>query len=74
MSWSPQQDAALRRVREWLADKHGPQIFRLFGYAGSGKTTLAREVETIAAWMRKQQSSAANDNTPTHAERVTVIV
>lgn len=44
MSWSPQQDAALRRVREWLADKHGPQIFRLFGYAGSGKTTLAKEV------------------------------
>lgn len=44
MSWSPQQDAALRRVREWLADKQGPQIFRLFGYAGSGKTTLAKEV------------------------------
>lgn len=44
MSWSPQQDAALKRVREWLADKNGPQIFRLFGYAGSGKTTLAKEV------------------------------
>jgi exodeoxyribonuclease-5 len=41
MEWSPQQDEALTRVHQWL--KHGsPQIFRLFGYAGTGKTTLAR--------------------------------
>lgn len=41
MDWSPQQDAALKAVGEWL--KRGDrQIFRLFGYAGSGKTTLAR--------------------------------
>jgi exodeoxyribonuclease V len=43
MAWSPQQDAALQAVGAWL--KRGePQVFRLFGYAGSGKTTLARAV------------------------------
>ena len=41
MEFSPQQDEALRAVARWL--KAGrPQIFRLFGYAGTGKTTLAR--------------------------------
>ncbi|KRE23875.1 ATP-binding protein [Bosea sp. Root483D1] len=43
MSWSPQQDAALAAVADWL--KVGsPQLFRLFGYAGTGKTTLARHL------------------------------
>ncbi|WP_337846780.1 AAA family ATPase [Sphingomonas sp.] len=44
LRWSPQQDAAIRDVRAWLADKSGPQVFRLFGFAGTGKTTLAREL------------------------------
>ena len=43
MAWSPQQDAALKAVSAWL--KHGgPQVFRLFGYAGTGKTTLAKQI------------------------------
>jgi exodeoxyribonuclease-5 len=43
MNWSPQQDDALRAVSDWL--KSGsPQLFRLFGYAGTGKTTLARHI------------------------------
>ncbi|SFK32961.1 ATP-dependent DNA helicase [Methylocapsa palsarum] len=43
MTWSPQQDGALKAVSEWL--KRGePQVFRLFGYAGAGKTTLARQL------------------------------
>jgi exodeoxyribonuclease V len=43
MEWSPQQDAALKAVGLWL--KRGEaQVFRLFGYAGSGKTTLARTI------------------------------
>jgi exodeoxyribonuclease-5 len=42
MTWSPQQDAALKAVATWIRNKRGPQVFRLFGYAGSGKTTLAR--------------------------------
>ncbi|HYF52779.1 MAG TPA: AAA family ATPase [Salinarimonas sp.] len=41
--WSPQQDAALTAVAEWLK-RGSPQVFRLFGYAGTGKTTLARHV------------------------------
>ena len=41
MEFSPQQDAALKAVARWLKDGQ-PQIFRLFGYAGTGKTTLAR--------------------------------
>lgn len=42
--WSPQQDWAIKAVRAWLADPSGPQIFRLFGFAGTGKTTLAQEL------------------------------
>ena len=41
MQFSPQQDAALTAVARWLKGGEG-QIFRLFGYAGTGKTTLAR--------------------------------
>lgn len=44
MSWSPQQDAAIKSVQAWLSDPHAPQVFRLFGYAGSGKTTLAKHL------------------------------
>lgn len=44
MSWSPQQDRAIADVRAWLKDPHGKQVFRLFGYAGTGKTTLAKEL------------------------------
>src|SRR5215213_6787338 len=47
-SFSPQQGAALKSVSEWLNAKPGrngtPQVFRLFGYAGTGKTTLARHI------------------------------
>jgi len=39
--WSAQQDAALKAVSRWLKDKNGPQVFRLFGWAGTGKSTLA---------------------------------
>ncbi len=39
--WSPEQDAALTGVADWLKEPD-QQIFRLFGYAGTGKTTLAR--------------------------------
>lgn len=39
--WSPQQSSALDAVATWLADPFADPIFRLFGYAGTGKTTLA---------------------------------
>jgi len=41
MEFSPQQDEALKAVARWLKSGRS-QIFRLFGYAGTGKTTLAR--------------------------------
>jgi len=44
MSWSPQQDAAIRDVAAWIKDPSGKQTFRLFGFAGTGKTTLAKEL------------------------------
>jgi ATP-dependent exoDNAse (exonuclease V) alpha subunit len=47
MQWSPQQDEALKAVARWL--KAGDrQVFRLFGYAGTGKTTLARHIAESA--------------------------
>jgi exodeoxyribonuclease-5 len=41
MQFSPQQDEALKAVSRWLKAGQS-QVFRLFGYAGTGKTTLAR--------------------------------
>jgi exodeoxyribonuclease-5 len=50
--FTPHQDAALQAVASWLQAKPGrngtPQVFRLFGYAGTGKTTLARH---LAQWV-----------------------
>ena len=43
MRWSPEQDAALLAVAEWLRSGEN-QVFRLFGFAGTGKTTLARAI------------------------------
>ena len=47
-SFTPHQDQALRAVADWLKAKPGkngtPPVFRLFGYAGTGKTTLARHI------------------------------
>ncbi len=43
MNWSPEQDAALKAVDQWL-HAGDAQVFRLFGYAGAGKTTLARHI------------------------------
>lgn len=43
MDWSSEQDQALKAIARWLKDG-GPQVFRLFGFAGTGKTTLARHL------------------------------
>ncbi|QGM47112.1 ATP-dependent DNA helicase [Methylocystis heyeri] len=42
--WTKEQDRALEAVGKWLAEKQAPQVFRLFGYAGTGKSTLARHL------------------------------
>lgn len=41
MQWNPQQSSALDRVAEWRRRRDRP-FFYLAGYAGTGKTTLAR--------------------------------
>src|SRR6476619_5656920 len=46
--FTPHEDNDLKSVADWL--KAGPgrngtqQVFRLFGYAGTGKTTLAKHI------------------------------
>jgi len=57
LDFSPAQDAALKAVSQWLKDRPGyggtPQIFRLFGFAGTGKTTLAKHIaEDISGTVR----------------------
>ncbi len=44
MHLSPQQQQAVKAVRSWLADPNRKPVFRLFGYAGTGKTTIAKEL------------------------------
>lgn len=41
--FAPQQEAALKAISAWRKGG-GAQVFRLFGYAGTGKTTLARRI------------------------------
>lgn len=43
IKFSEQQERAVALVRDWLVLRNKP-IFRLFGYAGTGKTTIAREL------------------------------
>lgn len=44
MSWSNQQSAAIKTVRDWATGRGGSQVMRLFGFAGTGKTTIAKEL------------------------------
>lgn len=42
MAWTEQQSAALKAVDKWFyQESKKKQVFRVFGYAGTGKTTLA---------------------------------
>ena len=47
-SWSQQQEHAIQAVSDWLRDGE-QQTFRLFGYAGTGKTTLAQHLVSEVA-------------------------
>jgi exodeoxyribonuclease-5 len=43
--FTPHQDAALNAASNWLKGARGrSSIFRLFGYAGTGKTTLVKHI------------------------------
>lgn len=43
MAWSPQQEQAIKAVKAWLRDRSS-QVFYLAGFAGTGKTTLAKDL------------------------------
>lgn len=44
---TPQQAISIERVQDWLKDRSAPQVFRLFGYAGTGKTTIAKRIAAL---------------------------
>lgn len=44
MEWTTQQARALRDVSFWLSDLPQQLVFKLWGYAGTGKTTIAQEL------------------------------
>jgi exodeoxyribonuclease-5 len=44
MDWSTQQNEAITAVDRWLRDPYAGQVFRLFGFAGCGKTTIAKAI------------------------------
>jgi exodeoxyribonuclease V len=49
ITWTKQQRDAIDTIRAWLAgDCGGKQVFQLAGYAGTGKTSLAKEIARFA--------------------------
>lgn len=44
MDLSEQQQTGVDAVLDWMAQGAPGQVFRLFGYAGSGKTTIAKQI------------------------------
>ena len=47
--WSPQQERALSDIEAWLREPPtvATQVRKLFGYAGTGKSTLAQEINAM---------------------------
>jgi exodeoxyribonuclease V len=56
MKFGKQQREAINAVRKWLEDPNAQQVFRLFGYAGSGKTTIAKYIEEMAKEIFKTET------------------
>jgi exodeoxyribonuclease-5 len=46
LEWSPQQLVALERIKAWYR-RGAAQVFYLGGYAGTGKSTLAKEIKKL---------------------------
>lgn len=44
IEWTPEQESAIKAARDWAKAKKGPQVFHIQGFAGTGKTTLAKEI------------------------------
>lgn len=59
ITWNTQQSKALKLVFKWLRTSNRKQVFRLFGYAGVGKTELSK---AIADFVMNEQGKG---NVPT---------
>lgn len=44
VAWTPEQRAALDQIEDWILMGYGESFFALTGPAGSGKSTLVREI------------------------------
>lgn len=49
MEWTAQQEDAIAKIARWLKNPNGQQVFRLFGYAGCGKSTIAKHIAQSVA-------------------------
>jgi exodeoxyribonuclease V len=49
VSFSDAQQQAIEQVAEWVRCGAPGQVFRLFGFAGSGKTSIAKAIATLVA-------------------------
>lgn len=65
---TPEQEEAIEAVMDWLNDPEGVQVFRLFGYAGTGKTTTLKFIldaiekrrPDIGQWLAAPTGKAAH--------------
>lgn len=73
--WSNQQADALTKVGRWLSNPGDQQLFRLFGVAGTGKTTLARHLaegvnQALFAAFTGKAASVMRDSGCTNAQTI----
>lgn len=47
MNFSPSQEQAIQKTQKWFNDPSSGQIFRIFGYAGTGKTTISVRIAQL---------------------------
>lgn len=48
LKWNDQQSQAIKRVTDWYrSETRSQQVFRLFGYGGTGKSTVLNEISYI---------------------------
>jgi exodeoxyribonuclease V len=58
---SGQQAAAMHAIRDWFINRtHEQQVFRVFGYAGTGKTTITRHAIAELGLGTKGRDAAAS--------------
>ena len=58
---SGQQAAAMHAIRDWFINRtHEQQVFRVFGYAGTGKTTITRHAIAELGLGTKERDAAAS--------------